>query len=373
MDHRSSRPGRVGALLTAVLVGGLVVAGPAASAAPPVSSAVSSAAGTTVVRSAVPAPVTAGPGARTGAADGELRWSVQPAAPKGTVGRNLFEYQSGAGTRVADRVTISNLSDRPLTFAVYATDAYSAPDGAFALLPASDRPTGLGSWIRLPRREYTVPTGKRLEIPFELSVPAKATPGDHAGGIVASIVERQTDPQGQLVNVDRRVAARVYLRVEGELAPEVRIERLATSYRTPAVPFASGDFGVRYRVRNTGNVRMVAGQAALRVRGPLGFTLADAGRVALPELLPGGEIVLDRELKVWPAGRLDAVVTVNPVTAEGRLPATSRSAGTWAAPWSVIGTLLIVLALAALGLLARRRRRALDDEPTSAPVTALAG
>ncbi|MFF5172691.1 WxL protein peptidoglycan domain-containing protein [Micromonospora sp. NPDC000089] len=313
---------------------------------------------------AVSAPIAA---PRPGGANPELRWAVQPAGATGTPGRNQFEYQSGAGTKINDRVAISNLSRGPLTFTVYATDAYSAADGAFALLPGAEKPTGLGSWISLPRRSYTVPAGKRLEIPFRVTVPSKATPGDHAGGIIASMVERQTNPSGQQVDVDRRVAARVYLRVEGELAPEVRIEQLSTDYRTPAMPLGSGDLGVHYRVRNSGNVRTVGGEATLRIRGPLGTTLADAGRVELPELLPGGEVVLDRDLRVFPAGSLDAIVTVNPVSAEGRLPAVSRSVGRWAPPWSVLGLLLIVVAVVALVVVARRRRRILDEEPLSAP------
>ncbi|MFU8870444.1 WxL protein peptidoglycan domain-containing protein [Micromonospora sp. SL4-19] len=360
MGHRPSRRTRAVSLLAAVLAVGLS-AGPAPALATPAAVP----AGATVP--AVAGPVAAA-GPRGGAADAELRWAVQPASGTGTPARSLFEYQSGAGTHVDDRVAISNLSDRPLTFAVYATDAYSAADGAFALLPASDKPADLGSWIQLPRRSWTVPAGKRLEIPFRLTVPARATPGDHAAGIVASVTEHRTDAQGQRVNLDRRVAARVYLRVEGELAPEVRIERLETTYRTPGLPFADGRLGVQYRVRNTGNVRMVAGEAVVRVRGPLGLSLAGPQRVTLPELLPGGEIVLDRDVDVWPAGRLDAVVTVNPITAEGRLPATSRSAGSWAAPWSTIGALLIVVALAALGVIAWQRRRVLDEpEGTVAP------
>ncbi|MEU8259059.1 DUF916 domain-containing protein [Micromonospora sp. NPDC048999] len=352
-----SRRTRAASSLIAVLAAGLFAVPAPAHAAPAAPAAPAPASGTAP---ATPASGTV-PASQGGATGAELRWAVQPTSGPGAPARSVFQYESGAGTHVDDRVAISNLSDRPLTFAVYATDAYSTADGAFALLPASDPPTDLGTWIKLPRRSWTVPAGKRLEIPFRLTVPDRATPGDHAAGIIAAVTERHTDAQGQQVNLDRRVAARVYLRVDGELAPEVRIEQLETAYRTPGVPFVDGRLSVRYRVRNTGNVRLTAGDAAVRVRGPLGVTLAEPQRVALPELLPGGEVVLERDVDAWPMGRLDAVVTVNPITAEGRLPATSRSAGTWAAPWSTIGALLIVAALVALGWLAWRRRRVLDE------------
>lgn len=60
-----------------------------------------------------------------------------------------------------------------------------------------------------------MPAGKRADIPFEFKVPANATPGDHIGGLVASVRQTEESADGQRPEVERRVAARVYLRVTG--------------------------------------------------------------------------------------------------------------------------------------------------------------
>lgn len=213
-------------------------------------------------------------------ADGtdDLRWTVQPDG--GT--RPQFTFDQAPGSTVQDTVTVTNLSGRPLTFAVYATDAATTSDGAFSLLPASGRPTDAGAWISLSGSSRTVEPGRQATIPFTLAVPPNATPGDHAAGIIASVAAPE---QGGTVLVDRRVAARVYLRVPGTLNPVIRLEDVHTTYDNPPAPFARGPMTVTYRVRNTGNVR-VTGTTTVRASGPLGLSLSDAATDSLPELLP---------------------------------------------------------------------------------------
>ena len=147
------------------------------------------------------------------------RFSVQPSGPKGPTGRNHFIYDVAPGSTLFDYVGVTNLSDRPLTFQVYATDAFTTVDGAFSLLPANQEPTDVGSWTRVEQQSVTVKPGKRADIRFEITVPTNATPGDHIGGVIAAVRQSGVTADGQQVQVDRRVAARVYLRVTGDVAP----------------------------------------------------------------------------------------------------------------------------------------------------------
>ncbi|BCB79220.1 hypothetical protein Pflav_056300 [Phytohabitans flavus] len=111
----------------------------------------------------------------------DFKWSVVPSSPKGPTVRSRFEYGLKPGEEVSDWVGVSNLGTEPLKVSVYATDAFNAPDGGFALLPASEQPKDVGAWITLPRKDYTVPVGKRVDIPFKVKIPANAEPGDHIG------------------------------------------------------------------------------------------------------------------------------------------------------------------------------------------------
>ena len=172
-------------------------------------------------------PVTAAPATATPAApDGRRRHrhrdalAAQPSGPDGPTGRQLVRLRPRPGQEIVDRVAVTNYSEIPLDFQVYATDAYTTQDGGFALLTADGRPRDVGAWIALDSGTYQVPAGHRLDIPFRVVVPDNATPGDHArGGIVASVTTRRSDATGQQVDLDQRVAARVYLRVSGPAAP----------------------------------------------------------------------------------------------------------------------------------------------------------
>ncbi|MBW4701733.1 WxL protein peptidoglycan domain-containing protein [Micromonospora sp. RL09-050-HVF-A] len=278
------------------------------------------------------------PGSRAGET-GAARWAVQPSSAKGPTGRNYFIYDLAPGSTLTDHVGITNLGDRPVTFDVYGTDAYTSTDGAFALLPADRPATDVGSWIRVDRREWTIPAGKRVDIPFRLTVPANATPGDHTGGVIGAVARVRTTADGQRVLVDQRLAARVYLRVNGPVRPAVTVEAVDVSYANPVNPFAGGDLVVRYRLRNDGNVRL-GGSATVTVRAPFGREQARTSPTDLPELLPGATFtVTERITGVPPLLRLTAEVDIAATSTDTALPPVVRTAGVWAAPWLLLALL----------------------------------
>ena len=294
------------------------------------------------------------PGHAQAAAADDFKWSVQPSGPDGPGSRAAFEYDLAPGETIDDQVSISNLGDNELTFTVYSTDAFTADDGAYTLLTARETPKDVGAWVGMTPKAYTVPPGNRLELPFTLTVPANADPGDHGGGIVASVATTTTNEQGQSVTIDQRVGARVYLRVKGALNPVAELPSVSASYAAPLVPFAGGPMTVVYTIRNSGNLR-VSGTAVLEVKGPFG-RMARVEGVEVRDMLPGAEVTAVHTFTgLFPAGPLTAVVTVNPSTSEGPLPTLTDSATAWGMPWLLLG-LLVVIAGGAVFFLLRRRR-----------------
>ncbi|WP_131740610.1 WxL protein peptidoglycan domain-containing protein [Actinomadura roseirufa] len=288
------------------------------------------------------------------APSGGFSWSVRPAGTEGQSRRDFFVYSLTPGQRMRDKLVVTNLSDRPLTFRVYPTDAFNTADGSFALLAADKQAADIGTWIAIggaPAR--TVRPGGSATVPFTLTVPPGATPGDHSGGVVAAVTEQTTGAQGQRVNIDRRVAARVYARVDGALTSGLRVESLEV---TPADrTLGKGDVKVTYRIRNTGNVR-VAASARVGVTGPFGAGLGRPATRRVAELLPGnGYTLTDTVRGVFPAGPLTATLRLTPVEDGSPARPTVRTAGWWATPWTPIA--VAVLAAGAV-LYAVRRRRA---------------
>ncbi|WP_436775248.1 WxL protein peptidoglycan domain-containing protein [Yinghuangia sp. YIM S09857] len=324
------------------------------------------AAGTTHAASSPPpppvppsAPPAAG-GAPPGAADNSFRWAVQPVGQPGVPGgRTYLVHDLVPGQKLDDGVRITNYSDRPMTFNVYGTDAFTTNDGSFSLLPADRGPSGAGTWITPAQTGVTVAPGEGVDVPVTVTVPADAEPGDHAAGIIASVATVQADASGRLVQVDRRIAARAYFRVAGPLRPALQIQDVQLSYDTPGNPFPGSRATVTYRVRNTGNTR-VSAASDVKVEGPFGWTLGGPRGETVAEVLPGAEVTRTVHFDgVFPAGQLTASVTVRTGQAPQSAPvapvATTRTATAWAVPWMPIAVFAAAVLPVAVVLRLRRR------------------
>jgi hypothetical protein len=282
-------------------------------------------------------------------------WAVQPSSPTGPGGRDWFFFTLSPGQVFGDMVGVSNLTDRPIRFGLYARDAFNAPGtGAFSAQQEAEEPRGAGGWIRLAANEYTVEPGMRADIPFSIEIPDDAAPGDHAAAILAVDMDDPglvRDPEQPGVAVRPRVGARVYVRVAGPLSPAMRIDRIDVDYANPILPFVTGGGSatVEWQVTNTGNQRIDA-NAELRITGLLGRTVKRLEPVDVPELLPGGSYTHVQTVGgLPPFERLSAELTVTSPEVEVR-----RASAFWAVPWLLLALLAVG---GALWWLRRRRQR----------------
>lgn len=331
----------------------------------------------------VAAPVVAATPAAVAAPAPTVSWQIQPSTASGPTTRPYFVYDLAPGGTVRDWVGVTNLGTTSLSLNVYPADGYNAADGSFDVRPAATKPTDVGNWITLTSRKVTIAPRSRVDIPFTMTIPANATPGDHAGGIVAALTSVTTDANGARVDVERRVGVRMYLRVAGALHPALQVKQLDASFSASANPFSSGSTTIRYLVSNSGNVRLAAHQH-VEVAGPLGIGRNGRKVADLPELLPGESV--QRTVRIAsPAAvhltarvLLDPYVTPNPaMTSEldAKIkPAVVRATtGVWAfAWWQVPVVLLLLAALAWCARLAwsrwRNRRVAATGERLSTAI-----
>ncbi|KRC37477.1 WxL protein peptidoglycan domain-containing protein [Oerskovia sp. Root22] len=291
-----------------------------------------------------------------------VTWGVAP------VSAPTFDFALEPGATLTDQLVVTNHGEVPLDLAVYAADAFTSPTGALDVLPAGTPSEDLGAWISTDVPQVAVAPGERATVPFTLTVPTDATPGDHTAAVVTSLVTGAGAGAGG-VAVDRRLGTRVLVRVAGDLAPSATVTDVDADYAGSWNPAGTGDAHLTFTVTNTGNVRL-AGPLAATVAGPMGVGAVSVPLGDLPELLPGDAITLTGTATgVAPLGRLSASVALAPVvatTATTTLPddATSHAldpatgeAHLWAVPWSVlaVATLLVGAVLAWRTL--RRRAR----------------
>jgi hypothetical protein len=350
---------RITTLLTAAALAVLVPLG-AARAAAPVPAAAPAAQATVHAVQAT---------AYAAHANGTATFGIQP-NPKE---RAAFTYNATPGASVRDTVIVSNAGDQPLTLRVYANDAINTTDGGFDLRPSADPAKDAGAWVTFDddKRFQTVPPKSQLELPFTLSVPPNATPGDHAAGIVAALSMSSVNGQGNRVDVEQRVGSRIYLRVAGDLKAQLSVSHVQTTYHGTWNPFGSGSADISYLITNTGNVRLGAAQA-VHVTSPLGGTVSAGALKDFEQLLPGNAVrVTTKVTGIVPAFSATAHISVEPKALPGdvdpKAVGTEATAGMTPIPWS--GSLLLILVLALVTLWLRGRLRA---RPTSAAAAASA-
>lgn len=313
-----------------------------------------------------------------GAPTDTLAWSVVPANPEGPDGRSAFDFTVAAGSTITDWVTVRNHSGHGGIFRVYASDAVTDYDSAkITLIPSSQSPTDLGAWASIDSAPAFCPDpadtacidgigtvielgpGQSATLPVTIQVPADATPGDHVAGIVASHLSTDVDEGAARVLREDRVGMRVYLRVEGELAPAVEITGLSTSYASGWNPVAGGTATVGFELHNAGNARINAAPA-VTITGPFGLPLGTQTLEPVTELLPGGTGYVSTAFTGVPPLLLlwgDVEIVAQSPSAE--TPLSDRSEGiTWAIPWTLLALLAIIASAIVIWRWARKRRRA---------------
>ncbi len=335
---RRGRPGGRGPATLAVVVA-LVLGAPAAA--------------TALTRQAPAAP-----------SDGTVSWAVDPATADGPDERRWVELELDPGVSVTEHLAVRNLGREEVTFTLSAADGYLTDTGRFTMLPAGTPSTGAGTWIDVPA-SVTVAAGGTAVVPYTVSVPADATPGDHAAGVAASVRTVGTGASAG-VGVDSRVGFRVVTRVSGEVVPSVAVAAVRTSYDVAWNPLTPGAVDVRVEVVNDGNAALVLdATATVAGRGPV--PLGVPGGAARVELLPGDVRTLTARVEgVWPLGPVTTQVDVTapvvdvPPRATGTdgVDVTARATDrTWALPLPqaalAVGVGLLLLALRS----DRRRRR----------------
>src|SRR5262245_9154802 len=174
-------------------------------------------------------------------------WTAEAASNQFGAGRKSFTYTINPGGQVQDGVVVVNSGSSPLDLAL-------RPSGK-----------GVGTWVHLDSGAVNVAPGASVEVPFTLTLPKDAAPGDYAGRIAGLAVR---------------------LRVGGALKPSLAVEHVRVHY---SERFGKGDATVTYTIHNTGNAILAARQQ-VSVSGPFGRWKVAGEKVAdSPELLPGEE------------------------------------------------------------------------------------
>ncbi|WP_327023640.1 WxL protein peptidoglycan domain-containing protein [Micromonospora sp. NBC_01739] len=287
-----------------------------------------------------------------------VTWAVQPADRNGPDGRRFIERTLDPGQVVTEHLAVRNFSDSTVVFSLKAADGYLTDKGRFNMLPSHEKSVAGGTWITV-QDKVTVEAGGTKVVPFTITVPEDATPGDHPAGIAATVTST-----GGTVAVESRVGFRVMLRASGTVTASVALSDLTATYTPSWNPFSAGTVKVGYTATNDGNVALT-GAGTVTV-GELFGLVEQKGSTEVAETLPGGQQVVDTQVEgVWGLGRLKTTVSVTPAVQGGdptgaEIRPGTATVTTWIVPWPQLALLLLLgLLIFAYRFITQRRRRRL--------------
>ena len=295
---------------------------------------------------------------------GSIAWTVRTALSQYGSDRPKFTYTVKPGQRLTDGIDISNRSRAKITLKIYAADGFTADSGGFDILTPAKPSKAIGAWVTPVVARVIIPAGRQVQIPFTMTVPTNATPGDHLGGIVT--VLDQHDGSDTRTVIHRRVGLRIQARVSGELRSQLRIEKLRLHDDDRGNPFGSGRASISYTVHNSGNTVLSGLQKAKFADGLFGLSSRTVDIARLPDLLPGETwdakaSIEDVHARPW----VSATVTVTPVITDAAgsastlspVTASSRTVSAWSIVLLVGFVVVLVVLVRLVVLLVKRWRR----------------
>lgn len=284
--------------------------------------------------------------------DTAVTWSVAPASADGPDGRSWVEKTLEPGESATEYFAVRNLGATATTFRLSAADGYFTKTGRFNMLQSGQESVDAGTWISLNETVQVEP-GATAVVPFTISVPENATPGDHPAGIAASVMSSGTTTDGAQIGVESRVGFRVIAQVTGELAPALAVTDVTSEYSPSWNLFSPGALTISYTATNTGNTQLSFGET-------VGSAFAPRG-----DLFPGEtRTVVVESVDAWPLGLVSVDLVIDSsVPSDETLPVIPvvESVTFVAVPWLHLAAVAGVAVVIALLILARRRNAAKID------------
>jgi len=282
----------------------------------------------------------------------------------GVTNRSTFSYKLDPGAKQSDSVVVQNLSNEEKTVVLYVANAFTTSGGLLGVKANEQAKTGPVEWLafttKLPNNTFKLKGLTAVTVPFVITVPPNAPPGDYAFGIAVAPEAINPDAvAGQnTVQVLQAAASLVELRVSGPLIPIVRVGSLKITSEPKLIPgVIDGSSKVSFELVNIGNQRI---NTVIRIieRNIFNQVIHEEPAIQVGNVLPGSHLKLSRSWDNDPY--IKGSITVEVTT--GTASSATRSSNFWSVSWR---TFVIPLLLVAAIFLLRwriRRRRELRDE-----------
>lgn len=271
------------------------------------------------------------------AEDGEM--SIYPASWDGEneLTKYWYIYSLDKGDSHQDQVVVENTGGSPLSVKIYAVDALTTSDGAFALENEDEEKNDIGAWVTLSESELDLAAGESQIVDFTISIPEDTEPGEHIGGIV---IENKTIKEGQQLNLKTRVGVRIYETVPGEVVKKVAIDNVQVNGYYSSIWSLFYTYDLNYDLVNEGNVQL-SPSTDVSINSPwFGYVEASVNDMIDRSIFPGKKIspqqTIDDPLYFGPY-----TLTITTQLEEGA--PVQKVHNFWVLPWKALLLVAIVL------------------------------
>ncbi len=161
-----------------------------------------------------------------------------PGSPNAELG--FFKFDAGAGESVQRVLVLTNRTDKAKTIRVAPCDGLAAVFGGVAYSDSGKAPHAVGSWVKLSQTSVEVGAGSSVQVPFEVSVPADVTSGEHLGGIAVwepaaatttGSGEADSNAASTKITTVTRMVITVFVTTPGPAVPDLTISGVKAQAR----------------------------------------------------------------------------------------------------------------------------------------------
>ena len=274
------------------------------------------------------------------------------AASAASLAPSLLEIEAVRGEVVEQSVKIINTEAVEQTYFMGVMKFKASEDGSTpSFVPFDQDHSGLPEWISFPVTEVHVPARSSVDVPFKISVPNDVRSGGYYAGVTVSNAPSDVVATNGAI-IDAKTAQLVLLTVKGETRIQTGLLDMTSSLFGNVLTSVHGT--IHYRLQNQGNVH-VKPVGTIRFTDSLRRIVfqTDANQ-AEARVLPGSTRTFEVDVK--PVHQLLAVgpITVTLDLEDGSGSHQQLSQTFLLIPWSVIGGLLVLVALA---IVSRKRTK----------------
>ena len=172
-----------------------------------------------------------------------------------TVSPVKLEVQGDPGTTASGTFVLFNEQNTSQTF--YVSYADFEAEGETGAPHFIKKENALSSWIRLipsGMDSVVLAAGERLEVPYEILIPAEASPGGYFGAIFWGS-NPNSDEDAETMSIGAQVGILLFLSVNGEVDEDGGL--LSFSLEDNSAFFTHLPIGFEYRFQNNGGDRVI--------------------------------------------------------------------------------------------------------------------